>query len=124
MYFPKQDVVKFLIKEILKEGGIHSQEELAEILNKKLKSVDKDYTISGRRARKIAALMPEVKVRVHTRHGEKPKKCPVCGGEVYEVYMKNLKGEKILFEIKCKTCSYTGKNGKWIPKRYEFWIEE
>ena len=117
MNLPKKEVIEKLIKEILSHGPVHSQEELANLLNQRL---GKSYKISGRRARKICLSIPEVSVHVLTREGSIPKTCPSCGGSLKKIYTKNLKGEKILIKIICEKCGYSGSEGKWVPKRYEF----
>jgi predicted RNA-binding Zn-ribbon protein involved in translation (DUF1610 family) len=121
---PKKDAVKFIIKDILKKNSIDSQRQLADLVNKKLKMVEADYSITGKRARFIALEIPKVKLAIETRHGKMPEKCPSCGHGLKKSYMRNLKGKKILFEIKCIKCGYKGHEGSWIPRKYEFMLSK
>lgn len=123
MYIPKKEIVEFLIRESLKDRKARSQKELSEILNQKLKSVDPDYSVTGKRVRSIAIDMPDVMIRVHTRSGSRPETCPSCGSELKKIYTKDLAGRDILSRMDCDTCGYSGRKDKWMPKRYEFWLE-
>lgn len=119
MHIPKKDIVKFVIKSVIKKQKINSQSELAKILKEELKKADKSYTISAKRARKIA-LESEVKVKIKTKVGKIPDNCPCCNSKLEKVYTRNLAGKKILLKLICKKCEYKGLNGKWIPRKYEF----
>lgn len=121
MHFPKKEVVKFVIKSILQKQKVDSQLELTELVNKELKKVDKTYTISGKRARKIALELP-VKISVLTKNGKILKHCPCCGSSLKKIYTRNLAGKRMLFKLVCSKCEYKGLNGKWAPRKYEFWI--
>ncbi len=118
---PESGEVKFAIKEILKKRSFSSQEELSREVRKKLRSVESKYSITGKRIRQLALEIP-VRIHVHTRKGKIPGRCPCCGHRIKKIYSKNLYGRKILFRLKCQRCSYTGTEGKWAPKRYEFYF--
>ena len=119
MHIPKNDMVKFFIKETLLHQKIRSQKEFAEVINKKLSM--SDYVVSGKRIRSLAIEIPGVKMRVNTRKGKQPEEnCPVCNNDIRKVYTQNLIGEKLLLRIQCEKCGYVGKNDRWAPKKYEF----
>ena len=117
---PKNEVVKFIIKEILKNKKISTQTQLAELANKKLRRSDEKYRLSGRRARIIASQIPGVNIRIQTRHGPMPKRCPCCLHNLKKRHSKNLRGRKVIVNLSCSRCNYEGSENKWIPSRYEF----
>ena len=123
MRIPKREVVEFFLKETLQKQKITSQAKLAEVLNEKLKRGDRDYAVTGKRARMIAIETPGVKVLISTKRGRKPKRCPSCSHSLRKVYMRNLRGKKLLVALRCQRCGYTGSEGKWVPSRYEFALE-
>lgn len=120
MRIAKKDTIQFIIKEVLQERKVSSQKELADLVNQKLKKVDSSYSISEKRARMAALELPQVKVSTSTKKGELPKKCPSCGHSLKRIYMKNLKGKKLLVRLVCAKCSYVGKENRWEPNRYTF----
>jgi len=122
MKIPKKEVVKFVTKSVLHRQIANSQAELTELVNEELKKVDPDYAISGKRLRNIVVSLPEVKMKVETKLGDKPKKCPACRAGLKKVWSRNLRGKRILQYLKCSRCGYKGHNGKWLPRKYEFWI--
>ncbi len=117
---PKKDVVKFIIKECLQNRKMKTQKELVKQISKELKKGDKKYRISGKRARLIALQVPSIRVRIKTKHGKKPRKCPCCSHRLKKKYTRTLAGKKLLYELRCSRCSYKGTEGKWVPKKYEF----
>jgi len=120
MLIPKKEIVKFVLKEVLRKQRIKSQTELAEIVRKKLKKGDKEYAISAQRARMIAMETPRIRVNIKTRKGRHPKKCPACNHKLKKIYTKNLRGRKILLALKCSKCNYKGSGNRWTPSRYGF----
>lgn len=120
MLIPKKEIVKFILKDVLRKQRIKSQARLAEVVGKKLKQGDKNYAISAQRVRIIATETPGVRVRIKTRKGKLPKKCPACNHKLKRVYTKNLRGRKVLVALKCSKCNYRGSGNKWIPSMYEF----
>lgn len=117
----KKDVILFVIKEVMrKHKEIDSLHELTELVNMRLKMVDSKLSVSSKRLKNILAKIPEVKVVIETRKGKKFNKCPSCSSSLKNVYMRNLKGQKILYKIVCNKCGYEGVNGKFAPKRYKF----
>jgi len=124
MHVPKKDIVQFIVKEVLQERKVSSQKELAELVNCKLKKVDPSYSVSERRARLIALNIHGVRVATSTKAGRIPKKCPSCGHSLKKVYMKNLKGKKLLVRLSCAKCGYAGKGSRWEPQRYVFELKK
>jgi len=121
---PKDAVIKFIIKEVLKEKKAKTQAELRERVSSKLKSNDKGYSLSGRRTRVLAAELPDVDVHIQTRQGNLPAKCPCCSHALRKMYNKNLSGRKLLVSLSCRRCGYTGSGNKWMPRRYEFELKK
>jgi len=118
---PKKDVIVFVVKEVIqKHRKIDSQEEFTELVNSNLKKVDPKLAISGKRLRLLSLAIPGLKLRIETRKGRSRKKCPSCSKSLRKVYTKNLKGRKLLYKLSCTKCGYSGKNGKFAPKRYVF----
>jgi hypothetical protein len=120
MNIPKKDVVSFVLTETLRKKPARSQRELSELLNKRFKK-SSGYSISSSRARRIAILTPGIRVRIQTRRGPKPKRCPSCGHSLRKTHTRNLKGRRVLLSLICPKCPYRASNKKWIPARYEFW---
>ncbi len=120
MQIPKKDILQFIVREVLQEAKVSSQTELADKVNHKLKKVDPSYSVSEKRVRVIALQIPGVKVSTATKKGSLPKKCPACGHSLKKVYMKNLKGKKLLVRLTCGKCGYAGKENRWEPQRYMF----
>jgi predicted RNA-binding Zn-ribbon protein involved in translation (DUF1610 family) len=120
MKIPKREVVKFVIKSVLHRRTADSQQELVEMVNKELRKVDSEYSITGKRAREIALSIPEVKLTVSVKKGGLPKKCPSCGSTLKRTWDRNLRGRKVLRDLKCTRCGYRGAAGKWLPRKYDF----
>ena len=116
---PDAQVVKFVLKEVMRGRKFNSQKGFAEAVASRLRKTDPAYSITGQRLRSIA-LTSGVKIAVRTRDGKAPKKCPVCGHGLKKTHFKNLAGKKLLASLSCTKCSYKGKEGKWAPGRYEF----
>jgi hypothetical protein len=91
------------------------------MLNKRLRRSSPGYVISGERARSIALNTPGIRVKIHTRRGRPPRRCPVCGHPLRKAYTRNLRGRKLPLRLSCTRCPYRGSGGSWIPSRYEFW---
>ena len=124
MKIPKKEVVKFVVKSVLHRQRADSLAELTALVNEELKDVDAGYTISEGRLRGIVASMTDVKIKIDTKKGDRPKKCPACGGSLHKVFGRNLKGRRILVHLKCPKCGYKGHDGKWMPRQYGFWLSK
>ncbi len=120
MPIPKEDIVKFLLKDVVSGNRIGSQRELSEKLLSRLRKNDPAYSMTGKRAREIALRTPGIRVSISTRKGRVPKRCPACGGRLRKTYTRNLKGRRVVVRLSCTRCSYAGKSGRWIPSRYSF----
>ena len=120
MHVPKKDIVQFIIKEVLQEQKVSSQKELARLVNSKLKRVDESYSVSEKRARLIALNIHGIRITTSTKSGRIPKKCPSCGHSLKKIYMKNLRGKKLLVRMACSKCGYAGKENRWETQRYMF----
>lgn len=121
MNIPKKDVVAYVLAEALRKRKVSSQRSLAELINKKFKKSRSGYSVSSPRARRIALRTSGISVRIHTRKGPLPKRCPACGYSLKKTFTRNLKGRRILHILSCTRCPYKGSGGRWLPKRYEFW---
>lgn len=118
---PKRDVIFFVVKEVMqKHKKIDSQEDFTMLVNASLKRVDPRLTISPRRLRLLSLGIPNLKLTIETKKGKLRKRCPSCSRNLRKVYTKNLKGRKLLYKLVCSRCGYSGKDGKWTPKRYTF----
>lgn len=123
MKIPNSELVKRVIKQVLKKRGfVKSQEELGEVVEDELERIDEDFQISGRRTRRMALEIPHVEVTVETRESEaeKPERCPACGEELEPLHAKNLKGEKTQVGFRCENCGYRGDVDAFMPMRYKF----
>jgi len=120
---PNSELVKRIIFYSLKKRGIiHTQDELAEIIKKELKKLNKKFTITPHRARKIALQIENVKIVVKTKKSmkTKPKKCPVCENKLKSIYAKNLLDKKVTVGFKCNVCEYHADERFFAPMKYEF----
>lgn len=117
---PKEDVLRFLIREVLNSRPAGSQEELSGLVRAELGKSDADFAITGERVRRIAVKIPGVRVFVSLRRGRVPSKCPCCFSGLRRIYTKNLKGKRILVGLRCRRCGYRGSGDKWVPRRYGF----
>jgi len=120
---PNIELVKRIIYHTLKRCGVvHTQDELSELVLKELKKLNKKFTITPQRTRKIALQVDNIEITVKTKKSKKtkPKKCPVCGNKLTPIYAKNLLGEKIVVGFKCKVCHYHGDEKFFAPMKYEF----
>ncbi|MFB6088769.1 MAG: hypothetical protein ABEK36_03255 [Candidatus Aenigmatarchaeota archaeon] len=124
MKIPKKDLVGRIIKNVLsKRGVIETQEKLAEIVNKELEKVNKKFTISSPRTRRIALDLEKVNVTVKTRKSGdvgKPEKCPACGSDLKMLYAENLAGERVQVGFECENCGYSGDVEAYVPMKYDF----
>lgn len=122
---PKEDLVIFIIKKILKEKKIiKSQKILLEEVQKELKSSGIDYRIDAKRLRKIAInklkIHVEIEYRETNRESQNLKTCPVCGNKLVNIKNLTLENQTVFLGKKCTKCPYwTGKNIR-VPKRYIF----
>ena len=124
MRIPSEEILRFIIKEVLQESKVPSQTELAVLVNQKLKKVDSSYSVSEKRVRLAALHTPGVRITTSTKKGRLPKKCPSCSHSLRKTYTKNLKGKKLLVRLSCGKCGYAGKESRWEPQRYVFELKK
>jgi len=97
----KDDVIRFVLLEIMKEKRrVESQQELTEMVKKRLSKAE-GATVSAQRLRLLATETPAISILAETREGDVPEKCPVCYHSLKKRKMKNLKGKNIVFGYKC-----------------------
>ena len=117
----KDEVISFVLKEVMKEKRlVESQQELLELVNRRLSKADKAYSVSPQRLRIIAVNMPRIKVNVETRKGKTPKKCPVCYHSLKKRKMKNLKGRNVVYGYACPKCGFKAEGDEALPRKYVF----
>jgi hypothetical protein len=116
------------IKEVVgRRLRVESQEELAELVLKKLKKEDKRYSLSPIRVKRIALKIPEIEVKAKTKRTLKlPKidKCPVCEGSIGPVKIKNLLNREIVIGYKCTACGYESDLEAFMPMKYIFILKQ
>lgn len=120
---PNSELVERIVYYAMKRRGIvHTQDELAEIVRKELKKLNKNFAITPRRVRKIALRIENMEVTIKTKKSRKarPKKCPVCGNKLIPIHAKNLLGKKIAVGFRCRACNYHADEKFFAPMKYEF----
>lgn len=115
---PSDEVLRFVVREVLRERPARSQEAFAAAVRGRLRRADPVYAVSGARLKKVAA-KAGVRVTVATRVGKAPRACPGCGRGLEKVFFKNLVGKRVLTGLKCR-CGYRGSDRKLAPARYSF----
>jgi uncharacterized protein with PIN domain len=123
-HIPSDEQIKKALKKIFsKRRTISSQIKLKNLVEKELKTKNKEYGISNTRLRNIAINTDFIKLEIHSREGDPKKimnKCPVCNSDLKKVKNQTIWGGKVTLEFKCSFCGYwTGKK-KRIPTRYVF----
>jgi len=80
---PPKEIVANVIKKVLSSRKIvESQEELALLVERELKKINKDYVVRPTRVKRIALEIQEIEVKAKTRKSvglQKIDKCPICG---------------------------------------------
>ena len=126
-HIPTDEQVKKALKKIFsKHRTINSQIRLKILVEKELKTKNKNYGVSCTRLRNIAINSEYIKLDIHTRDGNPHKtmnKCPVCGNNLKNVKNLTIWGGEVTIEFRCRNCGYwTGKK-KRIPTRYLFQLK-
>ncbi len=118
---PKEEEIrKAIYKAMKKRGSFTSLTSLREEILKELKKMNKNYTISLKRARILTARSGFVKIIVKKKQADKKMEmCPVCGAKLSKIKNISLLGEKVVIGYKCKLCNYRGKINE-MPTRYTF----
>jgi transposase-like protein len=120
---PKEIVVDTIKKVLLSRKIVESQEELALLVEKELKKINKDYVVRPTRVKRVALEIQEIEVKAKTRKSiglQKIDKCPICGSEVKEMEVKNLLGKEIVVGYKCSKCGYESDLEAFLPMKYIF----
>ncbi len=118
------EIAKIVLKVMRSEHVIESQAELLREVIKHLHRIDKNYRLSGKRLRKIALRIPEVKVEIRCKITDNLvdslDTCPVCGERMEKIENMTLEGERITIGFRCTFCPYwTGRKLR-VPTRYVF----
>ena len=120
---PNQELVKRIIYYAMKKQGVfHTQDELCEVVKRELKKINKKFTITPHRVRKIALQIDNIKITVKTKKSKKdmPKKCPVCENKLKPIKANNLLGKKVTIGYRCPVCTYHADEKFFAPMKYEF----
>jgi len=121
---PSKSKVAEAIRSVLQaRTKVNSQEELTELVMKKLRKENKTFSISPIRVKRVALLIPEIHIRAKTRRMHKSAKidaCPVCENEILPLKMKNLLNKKITVGYKCNNCGYQSDLEAFVPMKYHF----
>jgi hypothetical protein len=121
---PPVKVLSQSISDVIKEkGSVVSQRKFSELVVKKLKVKDQEYSASEERIRRMAIFRNLARIHIHYRDTKEPAsngKCPVCGSETKEIHNQTLLGEAVKLGFKCVKCPFwTGPNRR-VPVRYTF----
>jgi transposase-like protein len=121
---PPKEIVADAIKKVLSSRKVvESQEELASLVEKELKKIDKEYVLRPTRVKRIALEISEIEVKARTKKSiglQKIDKCPICGSDVKEIRIKNLLGKEIVVGYKCSKCGYESDLEAFLPMKYIF----
>ena len=121
---PSKEMVANIMKRVLSSRKIvESQEELASLVEKELKKIDKDYVVGATRVKRIALEISEIEVKAKTKKSiglQKIEKCPVCDSNINEIKVKNLLGKDIVIGYKCSKCGYESDLEAFLPMKYIF----
>ncbi len=121
---PSEEKVKEEIKQVLmRRLKVESQEELCELVLRRLRKEDKNYTLSPMRVKRIALLIPEIEVKAKTKKAvklRKIEKCPICESQINEIKVKNLLNKDIVIGYKCTKCGYESDLEAFMPMKYIF----
>ncbi|MEM5879398.1 MAG: hypothetical protein QXU74_02820 [Candidatus Aenigmatarchaeota archaeon] len=124
----KEDRIAEEIKQIVSERlKVESQEDLAELVLRKLRKEDKSYSLSPIRVKRIALKIPEIEVKAKTKKTLKlPKieKCPICESNLQQVKVKNLVNKEIVIGYKCSSCGYQSDLEAFMPMKYIFILKQ
>ncbi|NPA75917.1 MAG: hypothetical protein GXO25_07565 [Euryarchaeota archaeon] len=122
---PDETLVRELILRVLHEKYVvSSQAALTREVLKHLKRLNEEFSISGKRLRKIALKMEEVSVEIRCKTSTEEvfhmETCPVCGEKMERIVNLTLEGKKIVVGFRCSFCPYwTGRKLR-VPTRYIF----
>ncbi len=124
---PGDDEVREMILKVMQVNRIvESQAQLLREVLEHLRVRNPEYKLTGKRVRRIALTIPEIKVEIRCKETDEEvtemKKCPVCGSKMERLENLTLEGRKITVGFRCTFCPYwTGKKLR-VPTRYLFRI--
>ncbi len=127
-HIPSDEKVKKAVKKVfLKYYSVSSQHKLKSLVEKELKTKNKQFHVSEQRLRNIVLKSGLVDIEIHSREGDPHKilnRCPVCNNPLQRVKNLTIWGGKVTIEFRCPKCGYwTGKK-KRIPTRYVFHLKK
>ena len=121
---PSKSQVAEAVKSVLQaRSKVNSQEELTELVLKKLRRESKIFSISPIRVKRVALLSPEIQIRAKTWRMHTVANvdtCPVCENEILPLQMNNLLNKKITVGYKCGNCGYQSDLEAFVPMKYSF----
>jgi hypothetical protein len=121
---PSAEVLAVAIADVLREhGAIGSQRLFAHFVREKLRCMDKDYTVTEERVRRLAIQSGLVTVDVESRDtGIKIKlgRCPVCSSRMRKVRNETIYGGSVILGYRCTSCPYKMGTTRRIPIKYTF----
>lgn len=120
-------VIKSAKKIFKKYRTIPSQRKLKELVEKELKTKEKQFHVSEHRLRNIVLKSGLAGIEIHSREGDPDKilsRCPVCNNALKRVKNLTIWGGEVTIEFRCSNCGYwTGKK-KRIPTLYVFHLKK
>ncbi|MEM7825192.1 MAG: hypothetical protein QXO27_04435 [Candidatus Aenigmatarchaeota archaeon] len=120
---PKDKLIEIIKQIVASRFKVGSQEELYRLALKQLKKIDKNYTLSPIRAKRIALLIPEIEVKAKTKKTvklQKITKCPICDSGIVPIKIKNLLNKEIVIGYRCTRCAYESDLEAFMPMKYYF----
>ena len=119
---PKEEEIRNAIYFALKKNkNFPSLVRLRKAVLDELKKMNKNYKISMRRVRIIAARSGFVRISFKTKPSNKKLKfCPICGGKLEKIKNYSLLGEEVIIGYKCNLCTYKSGIKNEMPTRYSF----
>lgn len=124
---PSKDLVIEAIKKVMEARKyVESKEELADFVEKYLKSKDPNYRVSGNRVKKLSLKLKEVKVKANVKRIKTIESiCPVCkSSNIQKLKSKNLANNEIIIGYKCLDCNFTSSKQNFGISKYVFiWKE-
>jgi len=122
---PHFEVLAEVIREVLRgRPTVSSQRKLTELVLRKLKEIDADYTASEERIRRVAIDSGVAKIEIHCREGEersRQSRCPVCCSKMRRIRNETIFGGTVTLGYKCTRCPYWTGLKRRIPVRYVFY---
>lgn len=120
---PEMRVAEEIKKALSSRLSVESQEELCRLVLKRLKKIDKNFTISPIRVKRVALLIPEIEVKAKTKKAvrlQKIDKCPICDSPIEPLEVRNLLNNKITVGYTCTKCAYQSDLEAFMPMKYIF----